>query len=454
MPTAPLAADAGDRTVGIGVREGVTGDAHRGTNRAAMPHAISTQSLSIAEARRIALAAQGLAGSRRRPARRTAIEATIARLGLLQIDSVNVLVRAHYLPLWSRLGAYERAQLDALAAHGTALPRPSRRRLFEYWAHEASLVPVELQPLLRWRMARARDGERVWKGVAAIGREQPALVERVLEQVRERGPITASELAEAAPRRGGWWGWDHAKTALEWLFWTGEVTAAGRRGFERLYDLPERVLPHGVLAAPTPAEPDAIRALVARAAVALGIAAAGDLRDYWRLPPGPCRRAIDDLVEAGELLPVAVEGWRVPAFLHRCARMPRRGTARTLVAPFDPLVWERDRTQRLFGFRYRIEIYTPAPRREHGYYVLPFLMGERLRARVDLKADRAGGALRVLAAHLEPAERSGPVAEALLAELRALALWLGLSQVVIAPAGDLAPALRAAAGGEDVAAGD
>ena len=421
-------------------------------NPLAMAAVSPNRSLSIAEARRVALAAQGLAGSRRCGAGRAAIEATVARLGLLQIDSVNVLARAHYLPLWSRLGAYERAHLEELAVHGTPFPRPSRRRLFEYWAHEASLVPVGLQPLLRWRMARARAGERVWKGVAAIGREQPALVARVLEQVRERGPLGAGELAEAAPRRAGWWGWDHAKTALEWLFWTGEVTAAGRRGFERVYDLPERVLPRAVLEAPTPAEPDAIRALVARAAAALGVATAGDLRDYWRLPPAPCRSAITDLVEAGELLPGTGEGWRVPAFLHRGARMPRRVTARALMAPFDPLVWERDRTLRLFGFRYRIEIYTPAPRREHGYYVLPFLMGERLRARVDLKADRRGATLRVLAAHLEPGERPGPVAEALLAELRALAAWLGLARLAIVPSGDLAPALRDAAGGEVAAA--
>lgn len=412
----------------------------------------TTSSLSLAEARRIALAAQGLAGARGRGAGRARIEATIGRLGLVQIDSVNMLARAHYLPLWARLGPYERTHLDELAAHVSPFPRPHRRRLFEYWAHEASLVPVATQPLLRWRMARARNGERVWKGVAAIAREQPALVARVLEQIRERGPLGAGELADAVPRRAGWWGWDQAKTALEWLFWTGEVTAAGRRGFERLYDLPERVLPRTILEAATPAEPDAIRALVARAAAALGIASAGDLRDYWRLPPAPCRQAISDLAEAGELLPVTVESWRLPAFLHRGARLPRRGTARALVAPFDPLVWERDRTLRLFGFRYRIEIYTPAARREHGYYVLPFLMGERLRARVDLKADRGGGTLLVLAAHLEPGERTGPVAAALLAELRALAAWLGLARVAIRPAGDLAAALRDAAGGEVVAA--
>lgn len=380
-----------------------------------------TDGLPVEVARRIALAAQGFGEARPGGAvgpRR--IGRTIGRLGLLQIDSVSVVVRAHYLPLFSRLGSYPREHLEA-AAWG----RP--RRLFEYWAHEASLLPVALQPLLRWRMERARAGEGIYGGLARFGAERRPYIDEVLAAVARRGPLGASAI-EGERGAGGWWGWGDAKRALEWLFWAGLVTTATRRGFERVYDLPERVLPREVVAAPTPAPADARRELIRLSARALGVATASDLRDYFRLDPADAHPRIAELVEEGALRPVAVEGWRQPAYLHAGARIPRRVAARALLAPFDPVVWERARTERLFGFRYRLEIYTPRAARQHGYYVLPFLWGDRLVGRVDLKADRKAGVLRVLAVHAEPGAPAG-AGEALDAELRLMAEWLGLPAV-------------------------
>jgi uncharacterized protein len=392
--------------------------------------------LSGAQARRVALAAQGFAEPRpARPADGRALRRVLERVGLLQIDSVNVLQRAHYLPLFSRLGPYDTALLDR-AAHRAP------RRLFEYWGHEASLLPVALQPLLRWRMARAAD--EAWGGMRRVQEERPELVAQVLEEVRARGPVAASEVLEheRPERTGPWWDWSDVKRAFEWLFWSGQITSARRRGFERLYDLPERVLPAAVIAAPTPPEDDARRALLRIAARSLGVASERDLRDYFRLPVEGTAARIAELVEAGELWPVEVEGWRAPGYLDPEARMPRRVEARALVGPFDSLVWERARVERLFGFRYRIEIYVPKPRRVYGYYVLPFLLGDRLVARVDLKADRQAGALRVQAAHAEPDAPAQTAAE-LWEELEAMAAWLRLERVVVVPQGDLAPALAA-----------
>ena len=394
--------------------------------------------LSASQARAIALAAQGLAAPR--PARvdgRT-LRATAEQLGVIQIDSVNVLVRSHYLPAFSRLGAYDTALLDR---HAHKAPRA----LFEYWGHEASLLPVGLHPRFRWRMERAR--EHAWGRMRRIARRKPHLLADILALVAAKGPISASDIELGAPKRAkGWWEWSEAKTATEFLFWSGQVTSARRRGFERLYDLPERVLPARILAQPTPSESDAQRGLVERAARALGVASEADLRDYYRLPVASARTAVGELVEAGVLEAVSVEGWPKPGYLHRDAQAPARiDTDRpALLSPFDSLVWFRDRTARLFGMTYRIEIYVPAPKRVHGYYVLPFLLGDQLVARVDLKADRAASTLRVQAAHAERGVTKPRVAAALAGELSRMASWLGLGRVEVMPKGDLAPALRRA----------
>ncbi|MBK1838215.1 YcaQ family DNA glycosylase [Azospirillum sp. YIM B02556] len=410
-----------------------------------------SDSLSLREARRIAIAAQGFPNTPPQDLRAADILATdplaadpvearhvrrlIGRLGLVQIDSVNVLVRSHYLPLFSRLGHYEPALLDRLAYGG------KRRALFEYWGHEASLIPVEQQPLFRWRMARAERGEGTYGELARFAAERRPYIDSVLAEVAARGPLGASELSEAGRGAGGWWGWSDGKRALEFLFWAGRVTTAGRRGFERLYDLTERVLPAAVLDTPTPSEDEAQRALLRIAARAHGVATERDLRDYHRLDLADARLRIAELVEAGELLPVAVEGWDRPAYVTPDLRVPRKAPARALLSPFDSLIWERQRTERLFGARIRLEIYTPAHKREHGYYVLPFLMDERIAARVDLKSDRKAATLLVQAAHAEPHARPDAVAPPLAAELRRLAGWLGLERVTMAGGGDLAPAL-------------
>ena len=377
--------------------------------------------ISLAAARRIALAAQGFGGARPVAPNWGHLARNIDRLGLHQIDSVNVLARAHYLPSFSRLGPYDRALLDR-AAWGP----PGKRRLFEYWAHEASLLPLDLHPLLRWRMAEADRGETGWRYLRAFATERRGQAEAILARIRDQGPMAASDF-EHGRSRSGWWEWGETKHALEWLFWAGHLTTATRRNsFERVYDLTERVVPAATLALPTPAPAEAQRRLIARAARALGIATATDLRDYFRLKPEPAHAAIEALVEDGTLLPVAVEGWRQPALLHAEARRPRRIHTQALLAPFDPLVWERARTERLFGFRYRIEIYTPADKRVHGYYVLPFLMDEALVARVDLKAERQSGRLLVRSTHFEPGAPPD-TRERLSAELRKMAEWLGLA---------------------------
>ena len=383
------------------------------------------EKLSLAAARRVALAAQGFIGPR--PGRvpdATAARRQIERLGLLQIDSVSAVVRSHYLPLFSRLGPYRRELLDELAYAGR------HRRLFEYWGHEASLLPVTAQPLFRWRMERAAAGQGIYAGIARFGRERREFVAAVLAEVRARGPLTAGELAAGARGLGGWWGWSEDKLALEFLFWAGQVTTATRRGFERVYDLPERALPREVLDRPTPDPHEAQRELLRRAGRALGVATLRDLRDYFRLDAADVQGRLAELGEAGDLLPVTVEGWSQPAWLDPAARLPRRIDARALLSPFDSLVWERARTERLFNFRYRIEIYTPAHKRLHGYYVLPFLLGDRLVARVDLRGDRKAGCLLVVRTHLEPDTVPDAVAGPLADELRLLADWLGLERVV------------------------
>ena len=382
--------------------------------------------LSADEARRLALASQGFAEPRDPgSAPGWGIRRMFGHVGLVQIDSVNVLERAHYLPAFSRLGRYPKAALDDAAYRAP-------RRLFEYWGHEASLLPVGIHPLLRWRMERASTD--AWGGMQRIQEERPELIEDVLAQVRDEGPIAASQLAEERPRRAGpWWDWSDSKRAIEWLFWSGQVTSARRRNFERLYDLPERVLPPKVLAAATPSIEEAQRRLVLVAARALGVAAERDLRDYFRFDLADIRARVGELVEAGELIAVEVEGWgRERGLLWKGARIPRGVDARALLGPFDSLLWERSRVERIFGVRFRLEIYVPRAKRVHGYYVLPFLLGDRLVARVDLKADRAAGVLLAHAVHLE--EGAPPqTAEALHEELALLAGWLGLEPPTTVP---------------------
>jgi uncharacterized protein YcaQ len=342
-----------------------------------------------------------------------------------------VVSRTHYLPAFSRLGAYPRALLDEVAWG-------KKPALLEYWGHEASLTPMTTQPLLRWRREDARNGVGTWKGIARFLRERRELVDRALAEIESRGPLAASELEVGLKGNGGWWGWSDSKRALESLFWTGELTTATRRGtFERVYGITEKVLPKAIVATPTPPREEAQRALLMTAARALGVATARDLRDYFRMGVADTPLRLSELVEDGALVPVTVKGWREPAYLDPQARRPRRIDAQALLSPFDNLIWFRERTERMFGVRVRLEIYTPAEKRTHGYYVLPFLEGDALTARVDLKADRKAGVLIVQASHAEPwASDATPVR--LAQELKLMAGWLGLDTVRVAKKGDLA----------------
>nr|WP_281378541.1 crosslink repair DNA glycosylase YcaQ family protein [Brevundimonas lenta] len=356
-------------------------------------------------------------------------------MGVVQIDSVNVVTRTHYLPAFSRLGAYPREALEA-EAWGT------RRSLFEYWGHEASLMPLELQPLLRWRMERARDGA-MWTGLARFGRERRDYIDSVLAEIERRGPVTGGDFAEGPRGQPGWWSWSEGKRALEWLFWAGLITTKTRRGFERIYDLTERALPRRIIDLPTPDEADAQRELVRISARAMGVATEADLRDYFRLPLADTRARVAELVEAGELTPVTVKGWRQTAYLAPDAKRPRKVAGAALLSPFDNLIWMRDRTERLFGVKVRLEIYTPAHKRAHGYYVLPFLEDEAITARVDLKADRKAGVLLVQAAWREP-DATPETAARLAGELTLMAGWLGLERAEVVGKGDLAEELEQA----------
>ncbi|MBN2624771.1 MAG: YcaQ family DNA glycosylase [Acidimicrobiales bacterium] len=397
--------------------------------------------MSRRDARRVALAAQGFA--EKRPSGRVDsrhFRRVLDRLATVQLDSVNVLARSHELVFFSRLGAYDRAALSRWLW--------ASREVFEYWGHEASLHPATRHPLLRWRMA----GDHQWGGIRSSARDNPDMVAAALAEITERGPVTISDLDvhRQAPRKAAsWWGWGDGKRVVEHLFHRGEITAIRQNGFTRSYMLPERWLPADVLAQPTPAADDAQRELLLVAARAHGVGTARHLADYYRIKVPVASKLLAGLAADGALEPVRVEGWRQPAYLHPEARRPRRRLrARALLSPFDSLIWERDRTEQLFGFRYRIEIYVPRAQRVHGYYVLPFLLDEHLVARVDLKADRQAGVLRVRAAWGEPdAEAATPggrerVTAELAAELAAMAAWLDLpGGVDVEPAGDLAPAL-------------
>lgn len=394
-----------------------------------------TERISAAQARRIAIAAQQLAKPPRPegapPINRGHLRRLLQSIGLLQIDSVNVLARAHYLPLFARLGPYDTSVLDS-----AAWPARGPRMLFETWAHVASLVPVELEPLLRWR----RDGDPVsWL------REHSEIARDVIAVITERGPMSAGQIERelALPGRGeaGWWEWSQTKYACEKLFADGVLGTAYRRGFERHYDLFERIVPPTVLAKPTPPEAEAKRELVVLAARHHGIGTVRDIADYYRLSVTDTKKALLDLAEAGTVRRVSVDGWREAAYVHADATIPRRVAGQALLCPFDPLIWERARTERMFGMRYRIEIYTPAAKRQYGYYVCPLLVGDRIAGRFDLKADRAAGVLQVQAAWVEPGCESRTTAEAARTELTRMAAWLGLDGVVIAARGNLADEL-------------
>lgn len=378
--------------------------------------------LSREEARRAALAAQALAAVPSSPATLRTMRALLQRQGALQIDSVNVLVRAQYLPVYSRLGAYDRTLLERMV-YG----KP--RRFFEYWGHEASYMPLELFPAMRWRMDRSRTGKGVWQNVARVGRDVPKLVAAVRKRFEEDGPLSASQF-EDARNREKWWGWTDTKRAVEFLFWCGELTPVGRRSsFERIYDLTSRAIPIAI-AAQQMDEDDQFDTLVERAAAAYGVATEADLRDYFRMPVAQTHAAVQRLAESGTLLPVRVDGWKPQAYLHRAARLPRAAASHSaLLSPFDPLVWNRERAHRLFDFHYRIEIYTPAHKRVHGYYVLPYLLDGELVARVDLKADRDARVLRVQSVHYEQSAKKRATAPRLRDDLALLAQWLGLERV-------------------------
>ena len=399
-----------------------------------MPEGVR-RSLSVGQARRIALAAGGFVDPA--PAGRVDrrhLRRVMGRIKLLQLDSVPVLIRTQYLPPFSRLGCYDAALLDRIAYRDD--------EWFEAWAHEASLMPVGDEPLFRWQKQRAEQGD-TWKNLAELARSEPNYVAEVLAQVAER-PLAAGELADPRRREGEWWGARSlGSIALDWLFRIGAVGIRRRGNFGKEFDLLERIVPPDVLARPTPSAEEAQRALLVRSAEALGVGTAGDLIDYYRLPRREGRARLREVAEEGWLETVEVEGWSEPAYMHQQARLPRSVDALTVLSPFDPVVWNRDRAARLWNFDYHIEIYVPAAKRVYGYYVLPVLEGERLAARLDLKTDRAAGRLLVLGAFAEPNVDQPELAQRLRPHLQDLAYFVGVDDVSYGTRGDLMPALRA-----------
>lgn len=403
------------------------------------------ESLSAEQVRRIAVRAQGLATPRPARPRPADVGRVIRLLGALQIDAVNVLIRSHYLPVFSRLGGYDTAALDRVVYRQGAA--------FEYWAHAASIVAIELYPALRWRMTRYAAGPDWAAFLARVERERPGYAEAVYAEVAARGPITFSELTDPArrttkdPRYAAsttlWDRGSDGKSVLDSYHDKGLLAVAERQGFTRRFDLTERVIPATVLDTPALPEADGQRALVRRAATALGIATISDLADYFRLPVAAARARVRELIDEGDLLEVRPEGWTEVGYLAGSARSVGAVKASALVSPFDSLVWERRRTERVFGFRHSFELYVPAAKRRFGYYVLPYLLNDRIVARVDLKADREGGALLVLGAFVEAAHDPAAVAGPLAVELLAMAGWLGLDDVLVSDHGDLASAVAA-----------
>jgi uncharacterized protein len=389
----------------------------------------STISLDVA--RRIALGAQGFGRERGGGVPTTRHFASVmARLGVIQLDSVNVCARSHYLPFYARIGAYDRERLDAW------LNTPARH--FEYWAHEASVMAVEQYPLWRWRMQEWRR----WKSARTVMEQHPALADAVLQQVQDRGPLSVNELDAPKTRNGPWWGYGPGKLVLETLFGEGKLTALRGKGFARVYELPERAIPKALLLDERYDKHEAHKELLLRATRHYGIGTAKDLADYYRLAMSVAGPLLAELAAAGQIEEVAVEGWKGPVYRDPRAPCPRAIRGRTLLSPFDPLTWYRPRAERLFDFHYRIEIYTPQDKRKYGYYVLPFLLDGELVARVDLKADRKAKLLRVPSAFIESGHDKTRVARALAAELDRFASWLGLADVSLGRTGDLMRELR------------
>ncbi len=374
--------------------------------------------ISASVARRIALGAQGFNDPTPKGAvDRRHLRRVMGRLGLLQLDSVPVVMRTHYMPLFSRLGSYDPDLLDRTAYR--------HDEWFEAWSHEASLLPVESEPLLRWHKDRSRRGD-TWGHLVKFAADNEAYVDDVLDQVRSCGRMASGDLEDPRPRNGEWWGSrSDGSVALDWLFRIGEVGIRRRRGFVKEFDVLDRIVPAEILALPTPSEEEAHRQLLRRAAASFGIGAAPDLIDYYRLPKRPAKERLAELVENGDLVEVEVEGWNRPAFLHPNAARPRSIDACTFVSPFDPVVWFRERGERLFDFEYKIEIYVPADQRRFGYYVLPLLLGDRIVGRCDLKTDRVDGVLRVLSAFSEDRADTSDVVDAMRRALDDLAVFVG-----------------------------
>jgi uncharacterized protein YcaQ len=399
------------------------------------------ETISQAQARRIALGAQGLGRSHVTAPGIRQLGGVIERLGLLQLDSVNVFERSHYLPLFARLGAYDKAALDRLTF-------ARKSRYIEYWAHEAAVIPVETWPLMRWRMDSFR--QKMADDAGHWMHDNRHMIDWLRAELAEKGPLPASAIEHDANKRNGpWWGWSDVKRGLEVLFRWGELVSAGRTRFERTYALPEQVLPRAIIDAKVPKQ-EAIRRLLEHSARAHGVGTASDFADYFRLKTGDSLPALRELEDDGVLVPVTVRGWEgggrpVPAWVHRDARVPRRIETTALLSPFDPVVWERGRTERMFGFRYRIEIYTPQPKRVYGYYVLPLLIDDELVGRIDLKSDRQNGVLRVQASWTEP-HAPAETAARLAPLLRDVAAWQGLEHVEVMRRGDLADAVAAELG--------
>jgi uncharacterized protein YcaQ len=399
--------------------------------------------LSSAEARRLALRSLGFGQKKPAKAGVTHVRATAKRLSAIQIDSVNVLARAHYMPVFSRYGPYPTTALDELVH--------TKRELFEYWGHAACFLPIEMYPSMRWRMEGQLEG---WGG---LGKQQLAFIEAVYAEVAERGPMSAGQISIGGKGTGNWWGWSDGKRAIEYLFRQGRVAIAGRRSFERLYDIPERVFTPAVLKAKPLPERDGKKDLLVRAARAMGVGTARDVAMYFHVDmwwdrargdgtrrPSDTKVLFDELVEDGRLERVKVDGWKQPGYVVPGVKVPRTMDARAIVSPFDPVMWERKWTKAVFGFEYQIEIYVPAPKRIYGYYVLPFVLGDSFAGRVDLKADRKASTLLVHAAYIEAGRDAKVVAPALADELLSMVAWLQLDAIKVGAKGDLAKPLAAA----------